>query len=136
MGQSGVFWPSLISTTAIRRLVLKLACGLLYRAGLDHMINLQGRFVEMMAKQLCLVRHIVYLWTAEQFAQPTWKADLQGHHLQPSIGSMGGGATGHTQVCCYYQSRCSAAYSSTVVGEEASRRPCHRLHRGRPHAGL
>ena len=40
---------------------VKLACGLLYRAGLDHMINLQGRFVEMMAKQLCVVRQIVYL---------------------------------------------------------------------------
>jgi hypothetical protein len=41
---------------------MKLASGLLYRVELDHMINLQGRFVEMMAKQLCLVRHIVYLW--------------------------------------------------------------------------
>ena len=50
------------------RTCLELACRLLYRVGLDHMINLQGRFVEMMAKQLCLVRHIVYLWTAEQFA--------------------------------------------------------------------
>jgi hypothetical protein len=40
---------------------LELACRLLYRVGLDHMINLQGRFVEMMAKQLCVVRQIVYL---------------------------------------------------------------------------
>ena len=63
--------PSLISTIAIIRLVRNLHADYCTASFLDHMINLllQGQLVEMMAKQICVVRHvIVYLWTPEQYA--------------------------------------------------------------------
>ena len=46
-GAEWSFLPSLISANSYDQACLKLACRLLYRAGLDHMINLQGRFVEI-----------------------------------------------------------------------------------------
>ena len=138
-GAEWSFLPSLISADSYDQACSKLACRLLYRAGLDHMINLQGRFVEieMMGQAIWASCGILCI-----FGQPNnmrsrwWKAYLHDHHLQPSNrqhGWRGDRAHSHTQVCCYQQ-RCSAAYStycSTVVGEEASKRPCH-LPRGRP----
>lgn len=136
-GAEWSFLPSLISADSYDQACSKLACGLLYRAGLDHMVNLQGRFVEieMMGQAIWASCGILCI-----FGQPNnmrsrwWKADLH-EPSSPTAESAAWveGATGHVQVCCY-QRRCSAAYStysSTVVGEEASKRPCH-LPRGRP----
>lgn len=78
-GAEWSFLPSLISANSYDQACLKLACRLLYRAGLDHMINLQGRFVEIetMGQAIWASCGILCI-----FGQPNnmrsrwWKADL------------------------------------------------------------
>jgi len=123
VGKSGVA-PSLL-LHSFTQAYLELAYCVLHRVRLDHMIMikliLQDHLVEMMAKR-CLSRHLC-IFEHPKSAQPMRKADLHDYHLNRRSGRRG-------LVCCC-QRRCRAAYPSTVVGEEASKKPCHIL-RGWP----